>query len=143
MRLYLCTGKSFISIKLSHLFLFWINNLASCMINNSYKLHFNQAFRLWTFEQFCHFLPCHVLKNSNCCNILQKNSSKCNVIFDGIFTLYYKTIKLGTEIHKYYILQNMNALSFYLTKTVLVSPKWFWSYQIDLDLKIMIWSRPK
>ena len=36
-----------------------------------------------------------------------------------------------------------NALSFYVTKTVLVSPKWFWSDQIDLDLTIMIWSRPK
>ena len=27
-----------------------------------------------------------------------------------------------------------NALSFYVTKTVLVGPKWFWSDQIDLDL---------
>ena len=36
-----------------------------------------------------------------------------------------------------------NALSFYVTKTVLVGPKWFWSDQIDLDLTIMIWSRPK
>ena len=35
------------------------------------------------------------------------------------------------------------ALSFYVTKTVLVGPKWFWSHQIDLDLTIMIWSRPK
>ena len=35
------------------------------------------------------------------------------------------------------------ALSFYVTKTVLVSPKWFWSDQIDLDLTLMIWSRPK
>ena len=34
----------------------------------------------------------------------------------------------------------INALSFYVTKTVLVSPKWFWSDQIDLDLTIMIWS---
>ena len=40
----------------------------------------------------------------------------------------------GTSIH---------ALSFYVTKTVLVGPKWFWSDQIDLDLTIMIWSRPK
>jgi hypothetical protein len=30
-----------------------------------------------------------------------------------------------------------NALSFYVTKTVLVGPKWFWSDQIDLDLTIM------
>ena len=37
----------------------------------------------------------------------------------------------------------MYALSFYGTKTVLVGPKWFWSDQIDLDLTIMIWSRPK
>ena len=35
------------------------------------------------------------------------------------------------------------ALSFYVTKTVLVGPKWFWSDQIDLDLTVMIWSRPK
>ena len=34
----------------------------------------------------------------------------------------------------------MYALSFYVTKTVLVGPKWFWSDQIDLDLIIMIWS---
>ena len=33
------------------------------------------------------------------------------------------------------------ALSFYLTKTVLVGPKWFWSDQIDLDLTIMIWPK--
>ena len=36
-----------------------------------------------------------------------------------------------------------NALSFYVTKTVLVGPKWFWSDQIDLDLTIMIWSWTK
>ena len=35
------------------------------------------------------------------------------------------------------------ALSFYVTKTVLVGPKWVWSDQIDLDLTIMIWSGPK
>ena len=33
-----------------------------------------------------------------------------------------------------------NATSFYVTKTVLVGPKWFWFDQIDLDLTIMIWS---
>ena len=27
-------------------------------------------------------------------------------------------------------------MSFYVTKTVLVGPKWFWSDQIDLDLTI-------
>ena len=32
------------------------------------------------------------------------------------------------------------ALSFYVTKTVLVGRKWFWSDQIDFDLTIMIWS---
>ena len=37
----------------------------------------------------------------------------------------------------------INALSFYVTKTDLVGPKWFWSDQIDLDLTIRIWSRPK
>ena len=36
---------------------------------------------------------------------------------------------------------NFNALSFYMTKTVLVGPKWFWSDQIDLDLTIIIWSQ--
>ena len=34
----------------------------------------------------------------------------------------------------------INVLSFYVTKTVLVRSKWFWSDQIDLDLPIMIWS---
>ena len=35
-------------------------------------------------------------------------------------------------------------MSFFVTKTVLVGPKWFWSDQIDdLDLTIMIWSWPK
>ena len=29
------------------------------------------------------------------------------------------------------------ALSFYVTITVLVGPKWFWSDQIDLDLTII------
>ena len=37
-------------------------------------------------------------------------------------------------------LMHIYALSFYVTKTVLVGPKWFWSDQIDLDLTIMIWS---
>ena len=34
-------------------------------------------------------------------------------------------------------------MSFYVTKTVMVGAKWFWSDQIDLDLTKMIWSRPK
>ena len=34
------------------------------------------------------------------------------------------------------------ALSFDMTKTVLVGPEWCGSDQIDLDLTIMIWSRP-
>ena len=34
----------------------------------------------------------------------------------------------------------INALSFYVTQTVLVGPKWVWSDQIDLDLTIMIWT---
>ena len=37
-------------------------------------------------------------------------------------------------------MEGSTALSFYVTKTVLVGPKWFWSDQIDLDLTIMIWS---
>ena len=32
----------------------------------------------------------------------------------------------------------INALSFYLTKTVLVGPKWFWSDQIDLYLTVLV-----
>ena len=37
----------------------------------------------------------------------------------------------------------IDALSFYVTKTILVGPKWFWSDQVDLDLSIMIWSQSK
>ena len=36
-----------------------------------------------------------------------------------------------------------HALFFNVTKTVLVGLKWFWSDQINVDLTIMIWSRPK
>ena len=43
-------------------------------------------------------------------------------------------LKLHWNLHTSY------ALSFYVTKTVLVGPKWFWSDQIDLDLTIMILS---
>jgi hypothetical protein len=43
----------------------------------------------------------------------------------------------------YLLHQLNNALSFYVTNKVMVGPKWFWSDQIDLDLTIMIWSRPK
>ena len=35
------------------------------------------------------------------------------------------------------------ALSFYVTKTVLVGPKWFWSDRIDLVSTKMKWSRPE
>ena len=55
--------------------------------------------------------------------------------------------------HSIHILKNIvkplnlelgfDALSFYVTKTVLVGPKRFWSDQIDFDLTLMIWSRPK
>ena len=31
-------------------------------------------------------------------------------------------------------IRNTNALSFYVTKTILVGPKRFWSDQIDLDM---------
>ena len=55
---------------------------------------------------------------------------------------------LSEEPSIYYVIafrgmHNTYALSFYVTKTVLVGPKWFWSEQIDLDLTIIIWSRPK
>ena len=52
--------------------------------------------------------------------------------------LIQKGFRLICDIPK-----DTNALSFYVTKTVLVGPKWFWSDQIDLGLNIMIWSRPK
>ena len=53
-----------------------------------------------------------------------------------------KTNKFGRWVTKFW-LRSIYALSFYVTKTVLVGPKCFWSDQIDLDLTIMIWSRPK
>ena len=51
--------------------------------------------------------------------------------------------KLGLNVCFAVEIRESNALSFYVTKTVLVGPKWFWSDQIDLDLTLMIWSRPK
>ena len=53
----------------------------------------------------------------------------------------YPRSVLQTQAHRYGE-PKINALSFYLTKTVLVGPKWFWSDQIDLDLTIIIWSWP-
>ena len=53
--------------------------------------------------------------------------------------VYENDYKMQGRIYDF----DINALSFYVTKTVLVGPKWFWSDQIDLDLTIMIWSRPK
>ena len=43
---------------------------------------------------------------------------------------------------------DITALSFYVTKTVLVGPKWFWSDQFGLDLNNLVrtkmkWSGPK
>ena len=57
-------------------------------------------------------------------------------------TAFHRVIK-DFMIQGKELLVNAYALSFYVTKTVLVGPKWFWSDQIDLDLTIMIWSRPK
>ena len=48
--------------------------------------------------------------------------------------------KLATFVFKLIHNEDIYALSFYVTKTVLVSPKLFWSDQINLDLTIMIWS---
>ena len=65
--------------------------------------------------------------------------SQCGeILSEGAFLFPFTSIFeiLMNELHA-------NALSFYVTKTVLVGPKWFWSDQIDLDLTIMIWSRPK
>ena len=47
--------------------------------------------------------------------------------------------KSNTILHRQYI----NALSFYVTKTVLVGPKRFWSDQIVLVTTKMKWSQPK
>ena len=55
-----------------------------------------------------------------------------------------ETLRQNILRHSIYIRTvSSNALSFYVTKTVLVGLEWFWSDQIDLDLTIMIWSRPK
>jgi hypothetical protein len=56
----------------------------------------------------------------------------------------HKSASILKGIFQYSLMrEEADALSFYATKTVLVSPKWFWSDQIDLDLTIMIWSQPK
>ena len=52
------------------------------------------------------------------------------------------SLRTKTSISNVPSLVHPNALSFYVTKTVLVGPKWFWSDQIDLDMTIMIWSQP-
>jgi hypothetical protein len=55
------------------------------------------------------------------------------------------SFKVYTKVEWYFkkLGFSINASSFYVIKTVLVGPKWFWSDQIDLDLTIMVWFRPK
>ena len=60
-----------------------------------------------------------------------------------LYLPYLMYISVGFENLDWNFRQMINALSFYVTKTVLVGPKWLWSDQIDLDLTIMIWSQPK
>ena len=52
----------------------------------------------------------------------------------------YGFVRADAEAESRQVSDLTYALSFYVTKTVLVGPKWFWSDQIDLDLTIMIWS---
>ena len=62
---------------------------------------------------------------------------------DLIFmTLLNVSIKLGFAVPVPMKIGS-NALSFYVSKTVLVGPKLIWSDQIDLDLTIIFLSQPK
>ena len=57
------------------------------------------------------------------------------------FFLYARHQPLWPELPNFFKNCHVsNALSFYVTKTVLVGTKWCWSNQIDLDLTIMIWT---
>ena len=81
---------------------------------------------------------------SICISLWTPPSKKCQITNLNIFSLGGNpqdrdlTTFFGVEKHS-----EINALSFYVTKTVFVGPKWFWSDQIDLVLTIMIWSQPK
>ena len=79
------------------------------------------------------FYPCRLL------HFLAKFSNFVLVKLDQIYDQNV-CVLLSRPLISYYLFkyQNTNALSFYVTKTVLVGPKWFWSDQIDLDLTIMI-----
>ena len=59
------------------------------------------------------------------------------------FLIKINTLKENYNFVRKGIMSDPYALFFYVTKTVLVGPKWFWSDQIDLDLTLMIWSWPK
>ena len=79
----------------------------------------NRKWNMWTIY---HYLPRHLLGFENPTTALVRQ---------------YLTVE------KIIIIIKSTALSFYVTKRVLVGPKWFWSYQIDLDLTKFIWSQPK
>ena len=68
-----------------------------------------------------------------------KNFMKLHLLIRNVFN----TFDLGMLQNVRNRLVKLYALSFYVAKTVLVGPKWFWSDQIDLDFTIMIWSWPK
>ena len=65
-----------------------------------------------------------------------------NFLFRNI-NIEFDDLDLGEDLDCEGLQSIYDTLSFYVTKTVLVGSKWFWSDQIDLDLTIMIWSRPK
>ena len=72
-----------------------------------------------------------------------KNCFTENVIFFCFVFVFLNDIQIWRPVIKVWGILISYALSFYVTKTVLVGPKWFWFNQIDFDLTIMIWSRPK
>ena len=124
----------------------------------TFRFSYSFSSKSGRFLKVSYFSDCNFLKNSsggcffywNFWRFLQSSASKnkwphnCKEkIYSIISYISNNTILLLDSFWLICIYLLTNALSFYVTKTVLVSPKWFWSYQIDLDLTIMIWSRPK
>ena len=97
--------------------------------------------RIWKYEW--EFISIFQIKFGTKIQILSEKEHRI------MYTIKNRTnIKDNSIIYKVDLLllfysQITVALSFYVTKTVLVGPKLFWSDQIDLDLTIMIWSRSK
>ena len=110
---------------------------------NSWKGVKNRKKSWKRYDDVCQKKSCESATTCDLCQKIEKNKNHENYLIKSNAAILKSNNTLNVENSFTDYSRYIYALSFYLTKTVLVGPKWFWSDQIDLDLTIMIWSRPK